>query len=298
MATIDSFKVWHEQSNKVKRDGNLLTFSEKWILLLDGRASPVAAEKLIDLLQSSNIYDWPVIGADDFHPDNGSLEPIAYDVGRATELGRKYIVALNYSNDFNNIQSSGNPNNNFTKASYNYGEVRITEEFDIDPITDKRIGPSNNELVNPKPRRLRTLDRITIVRNERRFSTGSRKRYRNKVNSSTTIINGDGHEKRSLLLESITGSPQIDSNGRTFYVVTYILLYDPDNLHQYKVIDAATGVDLKGNYPQTVGKSSNTPTKLDGDGVYMIKADQADPTKFVVNTNFRYDEINFNPLRL
>ncbi len=298
MATISSFKVWHEQNNKIKREGNNLTFSEKWILLLNTRSSPVAAEKLVNLIQKGNIYSWPVIGADDLHADNSSLEPIAYDVGRAKELGRKFIVTLNYSNDFNNINSSGDPNNNFSKASYNYGEVRTTEEFDIDPISDERIGPSNNELINPKPKRLRTLDRITIVRNERRFSAARRKKYRNRVNSVTTIINGDPHEKRSLLIESITGSPQIDSNGRRYYVVTYSVLHDPDNLHQYKYIDAATGVDLNGNYPQTVGKSSNTPTKLDGNGVYMIKADQLDPTLFIENKNFRYPEVDINQLRL
>ena len=49
-------------------DGNLVTATETWHLILDSVASPIAARALIGALVSGNGFGWMVVGVDS-HPD-------------------------------------------------------------------------------------------------------------------------------------------------------------------------------------------------------------------------------------
>jgi hypothetical protein len=294
MATITSFQKWHEQPD-LTVDGQTIEVEETWVLVLSTRASTVAARNLIGALTSGNAYGWPLMGIGS-HADDSTLKAINYNIARDTDGGFKFLVSLTYNNLPNDAASSS-PSSDASTA-YDYQEVTVMEEIDIDPIEETAIQASNGEAYWPKIQRPRTLDRILVTRNEDRFKPNDKKRFRNKVNSTPISIDGYVYDTRSILIQSITGKREVDQDGEIYYVVRYVLLYDPDKLHQKILLDVANGPDDNGTYPQAQGGKWNKPWKLDGSGVYATKAQQKDPSFAPTNTFNVYAEVAMNGLRL
>jgi hypothetical protein len=294
MATITSFDKWHLQP-AIEINGQSVQAEETWLLILNERASNIAANVLIRSLSAGNIYGWPVIGVGS-HSDDSTLVAFNYNIDRDEAAGYKFLVSLFYTNDIDLISHSKKPEDG--ESSYDYEEVTVTEEVDVDPITEEIIAASNGEAYWPRLTRERTLDRIIITRNEQRFKPSDKKIYRNKINSIPLTIDGYVYEKRSLRMLSITGKRNTDPEGEIYYIVRYILLYDPDGLHKKVLLDVGTGPSLTGKLPFVNGTRSYKPAKLNGEGEYYGKADQRDTSVFSTNTYNIYDEVSMNPLRL
>ena len=297
MATITTLKPFHEQDSDIAQNGNIITYQETWLLQLSERVSLPAARNIIGALTSSNAYGFPIMGKGT-HTDDSNLTAVNYTISRDQDAGYKFLTTVNYTNDIQQISKSKPATDGTTY--YDYQEVNVTEEVDVDPIDNVMIQNTADAPVFPKLRRQVTLDRIIITRNESRFKPSKFKVYRNKVNNSGLTINGDYYDPRSILVQSITGRPNKDADGNIFYTVKYVVLYDPDKLHKRNIIDVHYGPDKAKRYPQLAGSQWNRPWKLSktGSGEYATLAEQQDPSYYNELSFNVYGEVNLSPLRL
>ena len=272
-------------------DGNLVTATETWHLILDSVASPIAARALIGALVSGNGFGWMVVGVDS-HPDDSAIFSTGFNVSRLSNNTVQFLVTTNLTNEIQDINNSRKAID--AEPVYDYQEVDTLIEVDIDPLTGKAIAASNGQPYFPKLQRKGTETRIVISRNELRFDPTFAKNYRDHLNQDTLTIDGRPYAPRTILLESWTGTSAIDTDDSEYYQVKYQALYDP-NEHKIELIDAALGPDINGNNPKVNG--TNNVWKLIA-GVFKGKAAQDDPADFETNSFNLRDEINMNNLRL
>ena len=272
-------------------DGNLVTATETWHLILDSVASPIAARALIGALVSGNGFGWMVVGVDS-HPDDSAIFSTGFKVSRLSNNTVQFLVTTNLTNEIQDINNSRKAID--AEPVYDYQEVDTLIEVDVDPLTGKAIAASNGQPYFPKLQRKGTETRIVISRNELRFDPTFAKNYRDHLNQDTLTIDGRPYAPRTILLESWTGTSAIDVDDSEYYQVKYQALYDP-NEHKIELIDAALGPDINGNNPKVNG--TNNVWKLIA-GVFKGKAAQDDPADFETNSFNLHDEINMNNLRL
>jgi len=281
----------------LNREGNIVSGTELWWLNTSSKASPVEAEALLSALNSGNPYGWMVPGVDT-HPDNGGIYATSFSVERMSKWTVKFQVTVNLTNEINEINQNRRAID--AEAIYSYTNVDTLIEVDIDPIVNRAIAASNGEAYFPKVQRKGVDKRIVITRNERKYDPRRAIQYEVKLNKTEMQIQGRSYPARSLLLESWTGDLAIDNDGSEYFVVKYSLLYDQGG-HFITLIDAASGRDKVGRYPQVNGYG-NKPFKLGrdeaGDGEYMRRADQENPTLFYTRSFYVHEEIDMRFLRL
>lgn len=291
MASIVTLAKKKIQNNPVVQTGQTATYSEDWMLDLDSEVSALQARTVIKALGKNNAYGWPRIGVD-AHPDLSVMFPTQYEITRNEDLTTRFDISLNYTDDINQINKSQNARN--AKPSYDYQDVDVIEEVEKDPINNKMITASNGEPPFPLPQRQSSLMRITVVRNESRFNADRISTYKKKVNSGSFRIDNVVYPAREILCESIIARSAIDADGVQYFQVTYRFLHDPDR-HVFEWVDAARGIDKdKKRNPEREIRVY----KLDGNGKYMNRARQEDPSDVVYNENFLYDEISMTALNL
>jgi hypothetical protein len=164
-------------------------------------------------------------------------------------------------------------------------------------ITGKGIAASNGEPYFPKLQRKGSDKRIIITRNEPNYNPNTAALYENKINSVPIKIRNRYYPARTILFESWTADDATDVDGSTYFVNKYQLLYAVDQ-HKITLIDTANGPDKNGNHPQAAGGIFDKPFKLNGEGVYLGKASQQDPTIFFTNEFYLNEEANWRALRL
>lgn len=294
MATIVTFTREREQP-ALNRNGNIITFSENWVLVTSTACSPVEADSLIFALGQTNNYSFPKIGKSS-HPSNTALKPISYTIsrkdGHATHI---YNVSVSYTTNIDDVNKNQDPLD--ADPTYDYADIDIVKEIDRDPISGEVICASNGEPYFPKVQVRDTLTRITVNRNEKNYNPITAQPYKNKINSRAVRIDGVTYPAHTILLESWTGKSAVDADDNIYYQVQYNLLYDP-NEHLIELVDAASGPDVNGTNPQLYEATQGKSWKLDGAGAYMTKAQQQNPTLFFSNEFNVYNEIDFNFLRL
>jgi hypothetical protein len=165
MATITSLSRWHIQPD-LTVDGQEVSTGEDWLLILSTRVSNIAARNLLGSLSATNSYGWPIMGSTT-HPDDSSLIATNYTISRDESAGYKFILSVNWTSEVSAISRAGSSSGD--NKNYDYDELTIMEEIDIDPIEEIAIAASNGEPYWPKIQRPRTLDRIVVTRNEDRF---------------------------------------------------------------------------------------------------------------------------------
>jgi hypothetical protein len=297
MASIVSL-VRNNPQPAANRTGNIVTATETWCMVTNTIASQIEAESLLSSIREGNQYSWIPVGVVG-HPDNSSLYSTGFTVERVELRSVQFLVTVSFTNEINEI----NENRSALDADpvYDYPEVDTLIEVDVDPLTGVAIASSNGEAYFPKVQRKGTDTRILISRNELRFDPRQAKNYRNKLNKTAMNIDGRSYDERTLLLESWTGKSAVDVDGAEYYQVRYQFLYDPEG-HKIQLIDVASRADKDGRYPQASGRIENKPYKLgrdeEGDGKYMRKDDQEDPTKFFIREFNVHEEINMRFLRL
>ena len=278
MATIISLVTKDEQS-PINRNGNIVTFSEVWILKLTERVSPVEADLDLYALGLNNVYAFPAI-ASTFHPKNRALLSTGFKSSRQDKKGSQagyiFLVTVNFSSSVSLSAQSQDP----TRADplYRDENVQVDIELEIDPITNQVITNSTGkEPIFPKLTGKKILKRFIISRNERQHNDLRALQYVNKLNKDSFSINGKTYDPRQCLLETWDATPQFDTEGKQYFVVVYKVLLDFDG-HKITLIDTGTGPDLNGDLPPTgiVGGVGTRPAKLDGNGAYMKKEDQED----------------------
>ena len=292
MATITSLERAKDVP-EAEVTGNLVTATETWHLIIgNGITSPIGARALVSALRSGNSFGWMVVGVDS-HPDDSSMYSTGFSVERLPNNTVQFLVTTTLTNDIEDINSARSALD--AEPVYDYQEVDTIIEVDIDPLTEEAIAASNGQAYFPKVQRKGTDTRIVINRNEDRFDPRFARDYRNKLNETPLTIDGRSYDERTILLESWTGRSAIDTDGSEYYQVVYQLLYDPGE-HKIELIDAALGPDKDGNNPKINGQ--NEVHKLDGDGLFLGKAAQEDPTNFQTNEFNVHEEINMQNLRL
>jgi hypothetical protein len=288
MANIVSLEVYHEQDG-LDQNGNDITFSEKWLLLINTRSSPVVAHSLISALAVGNAYGF--VPRNQPHPDNSALKSTGFRIERSNELGLKFIVYNTFSNSQADQADSSDPENDFDRATYRYEEVDNYVDVNIDPITDKIIAHTNGQSVIPAPRESKPLTRIVITRNERNYSDKKASGYRNKLNRSPVKIKGEVYARRTAKLESWSAVTAFDQDGEEYFIHTYKVLINPDE-HKRTFISA--GIQNKAGRITVAGR----PIKLKQDGSFYSLADQGDPEVFTSFSNYTLSEIDWSGLRL
>ena len=295
MANIIGLGRAAEQED-AETNGNDITGTEKWILNLDSNATQIEANKLLNNLNDGNQYGFMEISVTP-HPDDSTVFSTGFTVSRDSKLLSQFYVSSTITNNLDATRDSAGSAGVGALNVFDYEEVDILVEVDTSPITGNAIAASNGEAYFPKLLRRDTLTRIIITRNESNFDPRKAKKFRNKLNKGPLNIDGRGYEERLLLLESYTGKSAIDSRGRDYYQIRFSLLYNPES-HRVVLLDVASGPDKNGTFPQIKAGVENKPFKLDGNGLYMVKARQEDPEDFEVREFFIHDEIAMGSLSL
>lgn len=282
----------------ITRNGNVVSGTENWCLITTEATSNVGAEALLSALGNGNVYGWMVVGVTP-HPDNNSVYATSYEVDVEEERSIQHNVTVSLTNEIDTI--------NISRAAldadpvYDYPDVDTLVEVDFDPLTGEAIAASNGEPFFPKVQRKGTDTRILISRNEPNFDPREAKNYRQKLNKTSMRIDGREYPARTLLLESWTGKSAVDFDGSDYYQVKYSFLYDPD-FHVVEFIDAGVGRDKKGRWPQATGKVENKPYKFgreaEGDGEYMERERQEDPTEYFTRKFNAHEEIDMRWFRV
>jgi hypothetical protein len=280
MASIVSLKRSDNQPAP-RRSGQSVTAQEEWCLELTERVHPITADVMLYSLGIPNVYGFPCFNNLP-HPENGALLSTGYNTTRDRRAGYIFKVMVSYTTSIGTRTRSEDPTD--ADPLYRSENVDVEVELEIDPITNRMITNSTgSEPILPRLVGKETLKRFIIVRNERRYNDIRSQETVNHLNSDPVAVNGRTYDPRTLLLEYWNGDPTFDSEGELYFVTTYRFLVDVKNLHKTKLIDLGTGPDKAGNLPPVgiVGGRATRPNKLDGNGLYMSKADQEDPSKFV-----------------
>lgn len=298
MATIETLDRAKEQE-EATTEGNEVTGVETWILNLDNGGQNVtqfAANKILIDLVDGNQYSFMEIGVTP-HPDDSTVFSTGFSVNRNGDRTDQFTVTAQLTNNTDDIRSASGFTSASAKSVFDYQEVDVLTEVDISPITGKAITASNGESYFPKLLRKDTLTRIVITRNEQTFDPRKAAKFRSMLNETALNIDGRSYGPRLLLMESYTGKTAIDGRGREYYQVKYELLYNPES-HIVTLIDVASGPDKNGTFPQIKAGVENKPYKLDGNGIYMVKALQEDPEEFETRSFFVHGEIAMGSLSL
>lgn len=295
MAAIEILDRFAEQEDATT-DGNEVTGTERWVMNLDGNATQIEANKILNELVNGNPYGFMEIGVTP-HPDDSTLFSTGFSVDRDPDLLSQFNITTQLTNNTDDIRKASGFSSVSATSIFDYQEVDVLTEVDISPITGSAITASNGESYFPKLLRKDTLTRIVITRNEQRFDPREAAKFRSKLNETALNIDGRSYGPRLLLMESYTGKTAVDGRGREYYQVKYELLYNPES-HIVELIDVASGPDLNGTFPQIKAGVENKPYKLDGAGVYMVKARQEDPEDFETRSFFVHGEIAMGSLSL
>lgn len=248
----------------VEENGNELTAQVPWLMTLDVPSNAVQALTALNSGGSFFGFPSPDLPQPISHPDNDSLKFVNKTCAHYADQQTKFIIMANYTNDRVSIDNNSNSDPLDLPAAYSFDQIDRSVPVTIDVITGLPIQNSAEKLItgitenNP-------LQRITIIRNERRFDNDSK--FKNTINSVPTKIDGKTYAKGTLKLESITSSKQFDAEDRTYYAITYKVLENPDSFIR-KFIDKGN-VNLIGNAPGNLVRFSDGSAYLDGEGAFL-----------------------------
>jgi hypothetical protein len=295
MATIVSLKLSDEQP-EINRNGNTRTTSQNWVLIMTDRTNPIDADIVLYSLGLSNQYGFPSLAGTPLGTTgllSGAYKTKRSD-GSSERAGYLFRITVNYSNNSNLSAMSEDPVD--ASPMYRSENVRKEVEITIDPITKLLLASTNGQLVFPRFTKNRILKRWIIVRNERNYNDTRSQNTIEKINSDSMGINGNTYVPRSLLLESWEGDPQFDAEGNEYFVCTYKILVDVEELHRVSFLDVSTERDLDGNLPPNAipGKAVTQPAKLDGNGLYLDAAGQKDPAQYSLLLSWVNEETPFS----
>ena len=281
MATIESL-VLSDVQPEITRAGNNRTTGQNWKLTLSDRISQIDADLMLYSLGLNNIYGFPSFAGTPL--GSSGLLSGSYKTRRAGDkkVGYFFNITVSYTNNSGLSAMSEDPVD--ADPIYRSENVRKEIEATIDPIANKIIATSNGREVFPRFTTNRILKRWIIMRNERRYDDARSQNTVDRLNSDSIGINGNTYPARTLLLESWEGDPQFDAQGNEYFICTYKFLVDFEEEHQVSYLDVSTEKDINGDLPPSAipGKVLTKADKLDGNGAYLPKDQQADPTKYTL----------------
>lgn len=281
MATIVELVLGDVQP-EITRSGNNRVTGQNWKLTLNERATQIDADLLLYSLGLNNVYGFPSYAGTPL--GTSGLLSGSYKTKRAGDqkVGYFFNITVSYSNNINTSAMSEDPVD--ADPIYRSENVRKELEAIIDPIAKKVIATSNGKEVFPRFTTNRILKRWIIMRNERTYDDARSQNTVDRLNSDVVGINGNSYDPYSLLLESWEGDPQFDSEGNEYFVCTYKFLVDFEEHHQVTYLDVSTEKDINGDLPPSAipGKALTKADKLDGNGAYLPKEQQSDPTKYTL----------------
>ena len=267
-------------------NGNEVTAQDPWLLFLPDPSSIVNAYNQIELFGAS--FGFPRQG--EAHPDLLALKFITHSIEHLDSQQTKFLVTANYSNIREDIDKKSAADPLDLPANYSYDQIDRTVPITIDAETEEIIQNSANkpyeDVTENKP-----LDRVTVIRNERRYSNSSFQSIRNTVSSVPTKIDGETYPTGTLKLESVTATKQFDQEDRTYYTITYKVLINPDGFVR-NFIDRGN-TNIRGKRPSNLVILSDRTAFLDGEGEFLPPAE--DKILIPVNT---LKKVNWSGLRL
>lgn len=276
----------------LNESGSVVSVTDKYKITMDGPSNTVEVYNILNSIGA------PALG--DAHPDLDSLKVVARDVeglAGSADDSTVHILSLSYSNSLNLSQQSGAEDPLDMPPKYIYDQVDTVRGVEVDAITGNKI---LNSAKNPFAGITENfpLTRIIIERNEKTFSNQDASFFRNKTNEFSNTIDGEVYGANSVKIERITGTPQNDQAGNTYYKVVYSLLINPDSWER-NVIDRGK-VDINGKPPAR-------NVKLDSEGAGYLSQDDGKVGEFLTDSNddevffisfHTLDEVNIGPLNL
>lgn len=258
--------------------GNTLTLNDPYLLTMDSNSNTAQAWAILNSIGA------PKLGQS--HPDIRSLVVIDRSVDHFEGQRKKFIVNINYSNERTSIDRQSNEDPLDLPASYTFDQVDRMVPVTHDAETGKKIANTANQpfssITENKP-----LTRITITRNERDYNNSDSEKARNRVNKRSMRIDGIPYAAGTVKLELYAGTKQFDSEGNTFYNITYKLLINEEGFKRSLVNRGTKGIGEDG---KLVSAGRNIPK--DFEGASYLDADG----KFIVNPSAEPIELEFDTL--
>lgn len=290
MATIT--KLYRSADEPVvTMTGSSTSCSVNWILQTDANVRTVAANALLKALQFSNSFDFTVVGSLD--PDDNSLQSIGWSVVQleTSRTYTKFMVTTQLTNSKPEIDANVNPaqaQDSYSFDSSDY-EVIVSETQGDSKATASptlKGAVKGNAIQNTAQRGIITtetekIQEVTIVRNEESFSIKEVAEHLGRVNSQKVTLVGETFKAGQCKLDRWSASDAYDSEGKLYYRVTYkISVAEEEDFFEKRFIMRGA-LDKNGDAPPAaLGLTADTDYKLQEDGTFFSKADQADPTKF------------------
>lgn len=287
MATIESR---NDREGTVTNAGGTITAQDFYKLTMDQPSNHVQA---FVILQSLGVA--ALLNVGNFHPDLKGLRVVSQVVDHKDQSDTTlFDVTISYSNSLALTQSGNAEDPLDVPTKYTYDQVDELLAVEIDPVSGKRIVNSATRPFSAITENF-PLTRIIIERNEKTFNQEDAGFYRNTMNNGPVTINGDKYLNNTVKIERITGSPQTDSEGVTYYKVIYsVLIKDSD--WRRLVIDRGT-VDIDGKPPgRNIRLDSEGAGLLDGKGFFQVADYNDEVVEEILFSTLRQE--NYGPLRL
>lgn len=287
MATIESR---NDREGTVTNAGGTITAQDFYKLTTDSPSNHVQA---FVILQSLGVA--ALLNVGNFHPDLKGLRVVSQVVDHKDQSDTTlFDVTISYSNSLALTQSGNAEDPLDVPTKYTYDQVDELLAVEIDPVSGKRIVNSATRPFSAITENF-PLTRIIIERNEKTFNQEDAGFYRNTMNNGPVTINGDKYLNNTVKIERITGSPQTDSEGVTYYKVIYsVLIKDSD--WRRLVIDRGT-VDIDGKPPgRNIRLDSEGAGLLDGKGFFQVADYNDEVVEEILFSTLRQE--NYGPLRL
>lgn len=287
MSTIESR---NDREGTVTNAGGTITAQDFYKLTMDQPSNHVQA---FVILQSLGVA--ALLNVGNFHPDLKGLRVVSQVVDHKDQSDTTlFDVTISYSNSLALTQSGNAEDPLDVPTKYTYDQVDELLAVEIDPVSGKRIVNSATRPFSAITENF-PLTRIIIERNEKTFNQEDAGFYRNTMNNGPVTINGDKYLNNTVKIERITGSPQTDSEGVTYYKVIYsVLIKDSD--WRRLVIDRGT-VDIDGKPPgRNIRLDSEGAGLLDGKGFFQVADYNDEVVEEILFSTLRQE--NYGPLRL
>lgn len=287
-----------KEQSATKTSATSTDASENWVLQTDVAAIPVEVNAFMKALDDKNIYGFLVVGQ--VHPADESLVVTGFTISRAIDdTYTKYIVTTTLTNNNSIINNRVTPSRAQDSWQFSNAEVEVQVVQTKGSSKGEGLSSGNNEAIQNTNGtgilvfETASITRVVIVRNESDYNLRTASSHVGKTNSSSCRINGSTFPSGSCKLIKWAGSNAYDSNGLLYWRVTYeILVTDSPAFFEREFIMKGV-VDKAGNSAPE-GYNSSTEYKLDGDGFFLSKDDQADPTKFVSKSFVTVESSNWS----
>jgi hypothetical protein len=276
MATISEFYRANEQGD-VQITGTTTSAIENWFIKFpeSDKMTSIKLGVVLKGLSKDNAYGFTVIGQT--HPDDSSLVAVGYSPQSVVDESHSvYKITVNFSNDRGTVNNSTDPLEAQPNISYDLVDNIVVVE------TEQSGANEGNAIQNSAGKPIVLTEdepflRCTIVRNEDDYKAKTAKGHFGRVNTGSVTIVGETFAAGTCMLNRWTGSNQYDNNGNLYWSVTYEIIIRDEGFIR-NVVDKGL-VDKNGkSAPVSAGFINGEEYKLDGNGSFLSKEEQSDPT--------------------